>query len=179
MVDLRAYDPDDRPVRVQANSRGELIIDGQEKTIMVHTVPVNVPGKATNAHAAEDVIGDSIVISVPDDGIILSALGVDNDDESIEYNIFVFNEPFTATADDTTFVLVAEDVPKLLGVINVNSFVGTSGVTIGTENNINMPYHTDLGNLYCQLVTTGAPNYAAGKELLISFGLWARVRESD
>ena len=146
---------------------------------MVHTNPVRSTGGAANAHAAEDVIYNPITIPVPNEGIILSWLGMDTTDLAIAYDVLVFNKPFTATVDDSPFAMVLADIPNFIGVIEVDGFVAISSDTIGTENNINMPYHAPDGNLYCQLVTAGTPTLVAVDGIFCSLGIWARVQESD
>lgn len=175
MADIRGRTPLGRWAPVLIDDNGRVAVFGDE-SVIVNTAPVAVDGMAANGHADEDVVGLPITIDVPKEGIILSAIGVDTDDEEIEYNIFVFNKPFTASDDDAAFTLVAADIPNLVGIINVNSFVNINGDAVGTENNINMPYHTSTRKLYCQIVTTGTPNYALTTELWISFGIQARVR---
>ena len=177
MVELRAYDLNDKPIRLRANDEGELFIAGQEKTIMVNTPAQQVQGiGAAVAYADEDQIGLAMQIQVPKEGIILGAHSIDEDDEITAFNLLLFDSPLgSPTADNAAFLLDPEDYSKFIGAILIDTFINVSSMNIGNENNVNLPYRTSSGYLTVVVVTSGVPNYAANQDLYLSLALWARV----
>lgn len=178
MTELNAYGPDGKTERVRTNAQGELIIDGQEKTLMVNTPVQKVPGiVAAAAYADEDQIGTQFQIPVPKEGIILGAHSIDEDDESIAFNLLLFSAPLQdVVADNAPFLLTpGPDYDKFIGAILIDTFINISAMNLGNETNVNLPYVAPVGNLTVVVVTTGTPTYAANADLFISLQLWARV----
>lgn len=164
----RIYGPDGRHDHVLHVDDDErlLVNPGEQNVVRVRR---DVPGIGTGAaYAAEDAVGDTFAIDVPESGILVDAVMVDTDDNEINTHVLVFDdEPNTDIADNAGYVLDATDFGKIAGVFTFDTFVPLSGDTLAVENNINMGFHAPRRKLWLQLVTAGTPNFAAGTGLTL------------
>ncbi len=131
-------------------------------TVKLTTVLTTIEGIGTGAaFTAAEAFGGRLVIPVPVEGTITTVVFHDYDDEGITKELVLFNDEFTATADNSAFAVSDADMRKCVGVISIATFFNFSGSQIG----ISTPalfYIAPKGLLYAQFVTRGADNIAAG-----------------
>lgn len=128
------------------------------------TPKTTIPGiGAAAAYAAGDAFGDKFILLVPPEGTISNIVFLDLDDEGIQKDLVLFREDFTATADNAAFAVSDDDLGNCIGIVTVNVFYNFSNnqVGIGTPA---FAYRAPSGRLFCQFVTQGADNIAAGSE---------------
>jgi hypothetical protein len=141
-------------------------LDGPVKTELYVTQLVRVPyGATSGALDAADAMGDPFFFSVPRKGRILGIRMIDQDDDTVAATIHIFNRPFTAAASDAAFTISAAD-----SIGWVTSEVFDSGTDIGSAKgfnitDVNKDYETQNGILYCQLSTSGTPNFASANTM--------------
>ena len=118
--------------------------DGTTVTIggkTFRTEPVRVPGIATGIYTAEDALGTSFEVAVPESGIIHSMWSYDIDDEALEFNIFFFIKPFTSGVDHDAWAMLDTDRMLIAGPPLVfDTFKGVSGATWGGSDNVGWPF---------------------------------------
>lgn len=121
-----------------------------------------VPGIGTAvAYAAGDAFGTKFFFTVPTEGLISNINFLDFDDEGIQKDLVLFTEDFTATADNSAFAVSDDDLLNCIGVISVTTFYNFGNNQVGTGTPA-FGYKAPNGRLYCQIVTQGADNIAAG-----------------
>lgn len=121
-----------------------------------------VPGIGTAAaYAAGDAFGTKFSFIVPDVGTITLIGFIDYDDEGSEKDFVLFRRDFTATADNSAFNVSDADMAFFVGAPPVNIFTNFGANQVGVAAP-NLDYRTEDGHLYCQIVTQGIDNIAAG-----------------
>jgi len=144
-----------------------------------HPLPVNIAGTATTtvkltkvlttiegigvaaAYATADAFGGRLVIPVPVEGTICTVVFHDYDDEGITKELVLFNDEFTATADNSAFAVSDADMRNCVGVISIVTYFNFGSNQIGQATPA-LFYIAPKGLLYGQFVTRGTDNIAAG-----------------
>lgn len=133
------------------------------------TEPLLIPGIGTGAaYAAGDAFGTKFYFTVPIEGVISNVVLLDFDDEGIQKDLVLFKEDFTATADNSAFSVSDGDLANCIGAVSVNTFYNFGANQLGTGTpafGYNLTKASNNGNtarLWCQVVTQGADNIAAG-----------------
>ena len=146
-----------------------------ERTQTLKTAMTPIQGIGAGvAYAAEDAVGVPTGIVVPDRGIIMGALSYDTDDNELDFSILLFESAITPTDDNSAFLLAANDIPKLMGVITMDTFKSINGDVLGQVSNVNIPYSAPNKTLVMQVVTNGSPNFSAGTGLWVGLQIWTR-----
>lgn len=131
-------------------------------TRVFRTTKITVPGiGAAVAYTAADAFGTKFYFSVPTEGTISNVIFLDYDDEGIIKDLVLFSEDFTETADNTAFAVTDLDLANCVGVARVNSYTNFSVNQVG-QGQPALAYVAPHGRLYCQIVTQGADDIAAG-----------------
>ena len=132
----------------------------------VETPLIEIPGIGGGAaYGAGDAFGTKFIIDgVPKSGVIHTAIFLDKDDEGIETDLMLFRDDFTATADNDAFAVVDADMEKFIGSVTWVAFKNLGANQVSTAAALGLVYVAPLGRLFCQCVTRGAPNIAAGSE---------------
>ena len=121
-----------------------------------------IPGIGTAAaYAAGEAFGTKFSIPVPVQGTISRIAFLDLDDEGLRKDFVLFSRDFTATADNAAFNLSDGDLAYCLGVLSVDNFFNWGANQLGQVYPA-FDYIAPDGLLYCQIVTQGADNIAAG-----------------
>ena len=98
---------------------------------------------------------------MPVEGTISTIGLLDKDDEGIVKELVVFDADFTATTDNSAFAPSDDDLLNCIGVISIDVFYNYSVNQVGFVTPA-FSYVAPNGYLYCQLVTRGVDNIAAG-----------------
>lgn len=130
------------------------------------TPPVIVPGLTLGgAYASGDAFGTIFSFDVPERGVIEGVLFYDRDNEKLAKELVLSPVRFTATANDSAFAPVADQLNRLFSIrITASNFDAYNANALGHVEGINLPYVAPEGKLWCQMVTRGADNIAAGSE---------------
>lgn len=143
---------------------GEILEELNKRVGKVFASPfVDIAGIGTGAaYASGDAFGGKFTIEVPKSGRIETLIMLDLDDEGIETELWMFRGNFAATADNSAFAISDADLLRLEGIISVVNFANANNNRVGINNGLGLTYSAPEGVLYCQCVTRGAPNIAAG-----------------
>ena len=126
---------------------------------------IPIPGIGTgSAYAAGDAFWGKFQIGVPKRGTIITAIMVDPDDEGIATEVYLSQADFTATADNSAFTFSdTAEAYTTEGYLLFDVWKDYGSVRVSEASNVPKQYWAPTGRLYCQCVTRGAPNIAAGK----------------
>lgn len=175
-MQARREGPETKDLPIIADIHGHIRVADLEHSVFITTEPMQVPGIVSGVpYSNEDAVGQPFGIQVPPNGIIMSAQLIDTDDNEINRTILLFDASFSATADNSPFVLARDDYPKLIHPIKIQTFLTLNGDVIGYEENVNVPYSVPEKVLHAQIITQGAPNFAANTGLWVSLGIWTRA----
>ncbi len=126
------------------------------------TDTVIVPGiGAAVAYATGDAFGTRFSFAVRKEGTIQTVVFIDKDDEGINKELVLFRREFTATADNAAFAPSDGDLMYCVGVVSITTWFnfGSNQIGIATPG---LFYVAPDEILYCQIVTRGADDIAAG-----------------
>lgn len=132
----------------------------------IQTAFIEVPGIGTGAaYATGDAFGTKFVFDgVPKSGVIHTAIFLDKDDEGIETDLVMFSADFSATADNSAFAVSDSDMENFIGTITWDTFKNFVNNQVSTAAALGVTYVAPGGRIFCQCVTRGTPNIAAGNE---------------
>lgn len=123
---------------------------------------VRISGVGTGvAYASGDAFGSVLTFEVPKKGIISNVIFIDVDDEGIQKDLIIFPRYFTPTPDNDPFNVTDEFTQLALGWVRILDFMDLNNSQIGKATPA-LDYEAPEGRLYCQLITRGADNIAAG-----------------
>ena len=136
---------------------------------------------AAAAYTAKDAIGGLITFTNAafadvGSGIIHSLTVVDNDSEEAPLQVHLFNQTFTASADNAIFSPSDADLNKFIGVVGVvdTDYFPLDDNSVATVTGLNLPFNLVSGgtSLFAQIATeTGTPTYTAATDLTIRLGI--------
>ena len=137
-----------------------LTVTGRLTSTPVQTIPGIVAGAA---YASGDAFGEKFSLRVPKQGVISTFVFIDKDDEGITKELIILNRDFTAVADNAVFDISDDSLVNSVGVIDIDAVdfrdLGSNQIATITPA---LWYEAPTGSLYCQFVTRGADNIAAG-----------------
>ena len=125
---------------------------------------IEIPGiGAAVAYASGDAFGTKFSINVPNEGTIATLVFIDRDDEGITKEFILFDAEFSPTADNSAFTVSDTDMARCIGNIIVDSadFTNFAANQICVASPA-LAYKVTNGRIWCQVVTRGADNIAAG-----------------
>jgi len=150
----------------------------------ITTVTAVTPTISTSAYQANDAVGGRMTFAIPASsaavgggGSVLSLTVIDLSGQNAALNLFLFDQPFTATADSAVFAPSAADLANCLGVIQVQTSdyvsAGANG-SVATVKGVGLAVraiNTAALLIYAQAMTTGTPTYALSA-LTFKLGLY-------
>ena len=131
-----------------------------------------VPGIASgSAYATGGMMGSIFVLEgLPNGGIIQTVSVSDRDAEEIAFDIMMFSGPPIVVADNAAADMVDSDDFAFVGRIAItNADFGVLNDNSVASANPQQAYRCVNHQLYCFLVTRGAPNYTASTDLRLRF----------
>ncbi len=154
------------------------------QTRIITVTPVVTAG----AYSANDALGgllvfkDALLPGLVQTGVILTVTLLDAASQDAATDLVLFNQTFTATADNAAFAPSDADLLNCLGVISIaaGDYATFSGNSIATVRNAGFGAKsvdtigaqtgtsTGDGNLYGQLVTRATPTYAATSDISVT-----------
>lgn len=162
----------------QAAAASTSVVLASDATKIVTVNPV----VDTAIYTALEIIGGILTLTdaalVSGGGAVLQSITLtDDDNEKAAFDILLFNaSPVGGTyADQGAFVHHANDIPKLIGRIQVLASdwvtVVAGSLAIATIRNIALPVvASGSANLFALLILTGGPTYTATSDLTLKFG---------
>lgn len=148
-------------------------------TSTVTPYPISqTPTISTGIYASGDAIGGKLTFanaaaSAGAGGRIVKVVIVDNDGEEAAIDLVLFDQDFTATADQAAFDPSDADLANCLGYIDIlaadyASFVSNSVAARTDNSRLPFPFKLSTGtSLYGQMVVRGTPTYTADDDLTI------------
>ena len=107
-------------------------------------------------------------------GVIKSVIAIDDAGQDAELELWLFNQTFTAMADNAAWAPSEADLENLVGVVSTEDSA-QGWLDAGTPSAITIDVATryDLAgtNLFGQLVTRGTPTFAATDDVSVKVGL--------
>jgi len=151
-------------------------------SLLMKTI-VQTPTVTVGAYAANDAVGGLLTFvdagpnalsggsnsGVYVDGAVLTDLAK----QDIQLDLVLFNQSFTATADNAAFDISDTDMLNVVGVINFVSYTDANDSSFCAVRGLNIPVLIEnaSGALYGQLVTRGAPTYAATTDIQVRLNI--------
>lgn len=155
-------------------TRGSLVSLGEFGT---QVFPSATPTITAGAYTAKDAVGGRLefanaVRAEIRTGIVLKVVIVDKAAQNAELVLFLFDRPFTATADNAAFDPTDADLANCVGVITINAFnyVSANDNSVATKECV-LDFSLTGTTLYGQLMCTGTPTYASTSDLKIALGI--------
>lgn len=128
----------------------------------------------TNIMASGDALGaKSSFANIPRRGTIMSVVVADNAKQSVNLDIYLFSADIAGTATNAAFDPTDAELLTCVGVILVDTWKANNDNSIGSIDNVGLPYYAPGGVLYFQCVTRGTPTYAAVDDVSIRLGILA------
>lgn len=98
------------------------------------------------------------------DEVIITDLGKQN----AILDLFLFDQAFTATADNSALDIADADLPNCLGVVTVSTYYDLNDNSVGVVRGLNMPVMLNGSEtLYGQLKTRETPTYTSTSDLTV------------
>jgi hypothetical protein len=140
------------------------------------TISVTPVVTAAGAYTAGDALGGLLTFANAAEkgrgsGVVQTVILIDNDVEEDATELHLFNQTFTATADNAAFDPSDADLANYVGSINVSagSYTAFTDNSVATVNNAGLAFELVSGgtSLFGQLVTRGTPTYAATDDVTV------------
>jgi hypothetical protein len=136
------------------------------------------PAISAGAYAANDAVGGLLTFAlvgrqVSEGGsVLIDVLIVDDAGQDAELELWLFNQTFTAMADNAAWAPAEADLENCIAVVSTS---GSTWRAAGTPSviNIECTRRIDLAgtSLFGQLVTRGTPTYAATDDITVKIKL--------
>ena len=165
--------PTNRTIQL-ANDANALPVDVQSAGITISQTPTitagayaagqNVGGLLTFASAARQTGGG---------GVIKSMEIIDDASQSVQLELWLFNQTFTQGADTAAWTPVEAELENLVCVISTAAGIYYTGGATATVCDVEISKRYDVvgTSLFGRMVTRGAPTYAATDDLTVKIGL--------
>ena len=109
--------------------------------------------------------------NLPEHGVIESIVVKDSAKQSVNLDIVLFGETFTATADNAAFAPSNADLELSVGSVLIDVWKAFANNSQGVVDNVGLLYWCKGGTLFAQLVTRGTPTYAAVTDVSVRLGI--------
>jgi hypothetical protein len=136
---------------------------------------VQTPTITAGAYSANDAVGGKLTFDVLGGqyigGIVKTIVITDKEKQDAEFDLILFNQDFTPTADNAAFDPSDTDLLNCIGLANIAStdyltFVDNSAAIKGGLS-ISIKSEDSDGKIYGQLVTRGTPTYTSTSDLQV------------
>lgn len=129
----------------------------------------------TDAYTALDVVGGLLTFAVgsPTGGCILNSVTlIDEDNQSEDYKLYLFDSKPTVIADDAAYAPAIADVRKRVRTIDLVAYETVNSIPVCEVSNINQVMgQLDDGNFYGYLVAVATPDYTNTDALFLRLGV--------
>lgn len=133
------------------------------------------PTITAGAYSAGDALGGRLEFSPATrqptlTALLLSVVVLDKASQDAQLDLVLFNQAFTATADNAAFDPTDADLANIIGHVPIvpADYASLNDNGLATLRSVNLPIHlSDTITLYGQLVTRSAPTYASTSDLTV------------
>jgi hypothetical protein len=131
------------------------------------------PTVTAGAYAAGDTVGGLLTFAnaervAGDGGIIKNMLIIDDAGQDVEMELWLFNTTITPIADNAPWAPAEADLENLVAVISTAAETWrAAGTPSAIDVELSKGYNTVDGALYGQLMTRGAPTFAATDDVTV------------
>jgi len=162
LTDISTLATDANPMAVSTD--GITISQTPTVTAGVYVAADNVGGLLTFANAARVTGGG---------GVIKNIVIVDDASQSVQLELWLFNQTFTAGADNAAWTPVEAELHNLVAVITTADGAYYTGGATGTVCVVEVSQRYDVvgTSLFGRLVTRGAPTFVATDDVTVIIGL--------
>lgn len=126
------------------------------------------------AYSAKDAVGGLLTFANAarvsgGSGVVHAVTIIDNDSEAAELVLVLFDQTFTATADNAPFDPSDADLANCIGKITISStdYQAFNDNAVAQVRNVGLPFKLTGTSLFGQLMCTGGPTYTAVSDLTI------------
>lgn len=164
----------------------KVFISGQEAVFETFTTMRVVyvsqtPTVTAGAYSANDAVGGMMTfvnagasgVDVEQGVILDSVIVTDKGKQDALLDLVLFNQGFTATADNGAFTIVDTDLPNIVAVVAISTYYDAADNSVAFARNLGIPLPLAIPGsaLYGQLVTRGTPTYASASDLAVTLGI--------
>jgi len=137
------------------------------------------PTVTAGAYAAGDAVGGLLTFANAGrvsggGGVVKTFTLIDDAGQDVTIELWLFNQTFTAMADNAAWAPSEADLENLVGIISTQES-STGWAAAGTPSAITVPcslrYDVTGTSLFGQLVTRGTPTFAATDDVTVKIGL--------
>lgn len=126
------------------------------------------------AYSSGDALGEKNSFpSVPEKGVIMGIVAQDHAKQEVNFDIVMFLKDIAGTTDNAAFDPTDAELAECLGAVSVSTWFSFNDNSVGTVDNVGLPYWAPSGNIYFQCVTRGTPTYAAITDVQVSLTIVA------
>jgi hypothetical protein len=135
------------------------------------------PTVTAGAYTAGDAVGGLLTFANAGrltglGGVIKDVLIIDDAGQDVELELWLFNATFTAMADNAAWAPSEADLRKLVAIISTSSGAWfAAGTPSAARIECSQRYDVTGTSLFGQLVTRGAPTFAATDDVTVIIGL--------
>ena len=116
----------------------------------------------------------SIATLAKGSGVVQSVVVIDDAGQEAQLDLLLFDQSFTATADNDAIAISTADAENCIGVVTVSAYSDMGTPSVGRSTNSGLAFKAkDDRTIYGQLVTRGTPTYASTSDLTIKIGILA------
>lgn len=144
----------------------------QTKSKAISVTPIV---SASSAYQAADAVGGKMIFagvtSLSKTGVLQSVVVVDEAEQGAQLSLVCFDRDFTATSDNGALNISDTDAVNIVFVVDIPaaSYVDIGGSKVVSVSNIGQGFATHNGDaVYCQMMTSGTPTYAATDDLKVT-----------
>jgi hypothetical protein len=135
------------------------------------------PTITAGAYAANDAVGGKLEFNgVPsENGLLHSITLIDKANEKAAMVLVLYDDDFTADADNAAYSVEAGDIDNIVGVVEIAAadYITVGSIAVATVRGLSLPIknNKDEGKTFAQLMTTGTPTYTSTTDLIIKAGI--------
>lgn len=138
----------------------------------VYVTPYVTLAVGTAIYTSGDALGaKSSFPNVPEKGTIMAINVRDADKESVNLDVVFFASDIVGTDANAAFAPTDAELLTSLGAVLVDTWKAFSDNSMGSVDNVGLPYWAPGGVLYFQCVTRGTPTYTTTTDIALSLSI--------
>ena len=136
-----------------------------------------IPTVTAGAYIANDAVGGLLTFAnaaraIGWGGVVKNMIILDDAGQDAELELWLFNQTFTAMADNAPWAPAEADLENLICIISTtNGAWFPAGTPSAARVEVSQRYDLIGASLFGQLVTRGTPTYAAIDDVTVKIGL--------
>jgi hypothetical protein len=138
-----------------------------------------IPTVTAGLYAANDAVGGLLTFvnagrAIGYGGVIKDMIIIDDEGQDVALELWLFNQTFTAMVDNAPWAPSEADMENLVAIIATADgayYQAAAGARSAARVEVSQRYDLVGTSLFGQLVTRGAPTYAATDDVTVKIGL--------